>query len=484
MYFFSLPRICTFLHHILGGHSPDFQATVTIILITGQINTCHDLQTCVTVQVTLKGMHMSSFIVEGGRPLFGEVNPSGNKNEALPVLAASLLASGPVTLRNIPHIGDINTMIKLLKDLGATVTNDHEGNLIIDPAILGNSEPDQHLCAKIRASFLLAGPLLARRGHLELPRPGGDRIGRRRLDTHVSALQALGAEIVLGKSYIMTAPNGLKGAEIFLDEASVMATENAIMGTVCADGESKIYNAACEPHVQGLCNMLNAMGAKISGVGSNLLTVRGVCKLNGCEHRVMSDHIEIGSFIGLAAVTGGEIKINNVEAENMRMIRMAFQRIGVETVFEGTSLTVPKHQKMIVQCDLDGAIPQIDDAPWPGFPADLTSIILVTATQCKGTVLIHEKMFESRLFFTDALVSMGASIVLCDPHRAVVIGPASLYGAELSSPDIRAGMALLIAALKAKGRSVIHNIRQIDRGYDNIDARLKGLGARIERVLV
>ncbi len=427
---------------------------------------------------------MGSFIVEGGVPLCGEITPSGNKNEALPVLAACLLATSPVTLRNVPHIGDINTIIKILKSLGAQVDSHDDGSLRIDPSGIGDTEPDQILCAKIRASFLLAGPLLARRGHLTLPRPGGDRIGRRRLDTHILALETLGAQVVLSKSYHLSAPDGLKGAEIYLDEASVMATENALMAAAAADGDSMIYNAACEPHVQGLCNMLQSMGARISGVGSNVLHIKGTSSLTGCEHRIMSDHIEIGSFIGLAAVTGGEIVIKDVEPPNMRMIRNGFGRLGVETMLDGTTLTVPSNQKMEIMCDLGGAIPRIDDAPWPGFPADLTSILLVTATQCKGTVLIYEKMFESRLFFTDSLVTMGAKIVLCDPHRAVVIGPAALYGQELSSPDIRAGMALLIASLKAKGRSIIHNIRQIDRGYEDIDNRLKQLGARIERVLV
>lgn len=426
---------------------------------------------------------MTSFIVEGGIPLSGEIVPAGNKNEALPVLAASLLSQSPVMLRNIPYIGDINSMIQVLQGLGVVVESTDDGALRIDARSLSEREPDQQICAHIRASFLLAGPLLARRGHLTLPRPGGDRIGRRRLDTHVMALKALGADVSMSGSYYLSTDNGLKGAEIFLDEASVMATENAIMAAAAAEGTSVIYNAACEPHVQGLCRFLVGMGTKIEGIGSNVLTIHGG-RLSGCEHRVMSDHIEIGSFIGLAAVTGGEIKIKNVEPDNMRMIRMVFRRIGVETRLDEKDLVVPAGQHLEVRCDLGGAVPRIDDAPWPGFPADLTSIALVTATQSSGTVIIHEKMFESRLFFVDALVAMGAKIVLCDPHRAVVIGPASLYGCELSSPDIRAGMALLIAALKAKGRSVIHNIRQIDRGYQNIDTRLRALGARIERVLV
>jgi UDP-N-acetylglucosamine 1-carboxyvinyltransferase len=427
---------------------------------------------------------MGSFIVEGGIPLCGEITPSGNKNEALPVLAASLLSKKPVKISNIPYIGDIHTMIKILKDLGVSITNENRDTLIIDASHLNDQEPDPSHSAKIRASFLLAGPLLARRGHITLPRPGGDKIGRRRLDTHVLALKNLGADVVLSNAYHITAKNGLKGAEIFLDEASVMATENALMAAASASGDSVIYNAACEPHVQGLCNMLNAMGAEITGIGSNVLHIKSCSSMTGCNHRVMSDHIEIGSFIGLAAVTKGELRIKNIEPHTMKMIQIIFRRLGVETKFEGFDLIVPPNQKMEVQKDFDGAIPRIGDAPWPGFPADLTSIAVVTATQSKGTVLIHEKMFESRLFFTDALVSMGAQIVLCDPHRVVVTGPSELYGQELSSPDIRAGMALLIAALKGKGRSVIHNIRQIDRGYERIDLRLQKLGARIERVLV
>lgn len=427
---------------------------------------------------------MTSFIVEGGIPLSGEMTPAGNKNEALPVLAAALLSSEKVYLKNVPYIGDINAMIQVLQGLGVLVESQPDGSLMIDASGLNRQEPDQHVCAHIRASFLLAGPLLARRGHLMLPRPGGDRIGRRRLDTHILALRALGADVSMSGSYHLSASNGLKGAEIFLDEASVMATENALMAAAAAEGESVIYNAACEPHVQGLCRFLSAMGVQIDGIGSNVLTIHGTSTFHGCTHTVMSDHIEIGSFIGLAAVTGGELLIHNVEPDNMRMIRLVFARIGVETKLEGTSLRVPSGQHLEVRSDLGGAVPRIDDAPWPGFPADLTSIALVTATQSTGTVIIHEKMFESRLFFVDGLVAMGAKIVLCDPHRAVVIGPATLYGCELSSPDIRAGMALLIAALKAKGRSVIHNIRQIDRGYQDIDSRLRSLGARIERVLV
>ena len=425
---------------------------------------------------------MSIFRVEGGIPLSGEVIPSGNKNEALPVLAASLLARGPVTLRNVPRIGDTGTMAEAIRSLGAAVETPEPGTVAIDPSGIKDKDPDRGICAKIRASFLLAGPLLARRGHATLPRPGGDRIGRRRLDTHLLALQALGAEVSVGDEYRLTAPRGLTGTEIFLDEASVMATENAVMAAAAAAGTSVIYNAACEPHVQGVCRMLESMGAGIDGIGSNVLTVKGNPEPGGCEHRVSPDHIEIGSFIGLAAVTGGEIAIRGIVPGHLRMIRMAFRRLGVETRLSGEDLIVPGGQDPEVCCDIGGAIPSIADGPWPAFPADLTSIALVTATRSRGTVLIHEKMFESRLFFVDSLIAMGAKIVLCDPHRAVVNGPAELVGRTLSSPDIRAGMALLIAALRADGISKIHNIQQIDRGYERIDERLRRLGARIERM--
>ncbi|MBN1827303.1 MAG: UDP-N-acetylglucosamine 1-carboxyvinyltransferase [Candidatus Eisenbacteria bacterium] len=425
---------------------------------------------------------MAIFRVEGGIPLSGEVIPSGNKNEALPVLAASLLAGGPVTLRNVPRIGDTGTMIDAIRSAGASMDTLTPDTVTIDPSGIKDAEPDQETCARIRASFLLAGPLLARRGHVTLPRPGGDRIGRRRLDTHLLALEALGVEVSAGKAYHLAAPRGLRGTEIFLDEASVMATENVVMAAAAATGTSVIYNAACEPHVQGVCRMLVAMGARIDGIGSNVLTVEGTPELGGCEHRVSPDHIEIGSFIGLAAVTGGETTIRDVVPEHLRMIRMAFRRLGVETRLSGGDLVVPGGQDLEVCCDLGGAIPSIADGPWPAFPADLTSIALVTATRSRGTVLIHEKMFESRLFFVDSLIAMGAKIVLCDPHRAVVNGPANLVGRNLSSPDIRAGMALLIAALQAEGISMIHNIQQIDRGYEKIDERLRRLGARIERL--
>ncbi|MFH1808859.1 MAG: UDP-N-acetylglucosamine 1-carboxyvinyltransferase [Pseudomonadota bacterium] len=425
---------------------------------------------------------MIEFVVEGGAPIQGTVVPAGNKNEALPAVAATLLASGPVTLRNLPRIGDVRWQISIVEKLGAHVDWLDPHTVRIDPRSLGDQEPDPELCARIRASFLLAAPLLARRGHIRLPRPGGDRIGRRRVDTHLLALSALGATIEVGAEYVLSVRGPLKGAEIFLDEASVMATENAVMAAAAAEGETIIYNAACEPHVQGLCHLLQAMGARIDGVGSNVLRVQGGALHGEVEHRIGPDHIEIGSFMGLAAVTGGELRIRGVGGTDLRKILMDFRRLGVRTVREGEDLLVPGGQRLEVQADLGGAIPKIDDAPWPGFPADLTSIALVTATQASGTVLIHEKLFESRLFFVDRLISMGARIVLCDPHRAVVVGPSPLSAATLSSPDIRAGMALLIAALAAKGQSRILNVEQIDRGYEAIEQRLVGLGARIERI--
>ena len=425
---------------------------------------------------------MAHFVVEGGRPISGTLIPAGNKNEALPVIAACLLADGPVTLENVPRIGDVLCQLEVLRSLGAEVEWRGDGRVSIDPRPVGEQDPDFDRCARIRASFLLAGPLLARRGHVRLPRPGGDRIGRRRVDTHLAALAALGASIDVNGDYLLKVEDRLRGAELFLDEASVMATENVLMAAAAAEGETIIYNAASEPHVQGLCRLLQAMGAEIDGVGSNVLQVRGARLRGGIEHRVGPDHIEIGSFIGLAAVTGGELRIGDVRRDDLRKILMQFRRLGVRTHFEGDHLLVPGEQRLEVQSDIGGAIPRIDDAPWPGFPADLNSIALVTATQSRGTVLIHEKMFESRLFFVDRLISMGARIVLCDPHRAVVVGPSRLSPATMTSPDIRAGMALLIAALAAEGQSRILNVEQIDRGYQEIEGRLRALGASIQRV--
>ena len=425
---------------------------------------------------------MAEFVVEGGVPISGTVVPAGNKNEALPAIAACLAAKGPVVLDNVPRIGDVMQQLAIVEKLGATVQWLDAHRVRIDPRSLGEADPDPELSARIRASFLLAAPLLARRGHVRLPRPGGDRIGRRRVDTHLLALSALGAHIETSGDYALTLRDGFHGAEIFLDEASVMATENAVIAAACAKGETVIYNAASEPHVQGLCRLLQKMGAQFDGLGSNVLRIVGGIKNVEVGHRIGPDHIEIGSFIGLAAVTGGELRISDVDATQLRKILMDFRRMGVTTRFDSHDLVVPAGQQLEVQSDLGGAIPKIDDAPWPGFPADLTSIALVTATQSRGTVLIHEKLFESRLFFVDRLISMGARVVLCDPHRAVVVGPATLTGATMSSPDIRAGMALLIPALAAKGQSRILNVEQIDRGYEAIDQRLRQLGARIERI--
>ncbi|MFN2433334.1 MAG: UDP-N-acetylglucosamine 1-carboxyvinyltransferase [Gemmatimonadota bacterium] len=417
----------------------------------------------------------------------GTVRPAGNKNEALPAIAAALLSEEPVTLSNVPEIADVHTMLDLAAALGGRVERPAPGRVVISAGEVGRRGAERDLGGRIRGSFLLAAPLLARNRRAELARPGGDAIGRRRVDTHLHAFRALGADVELhDDAYRLSAPAGLRGAEIFLDEASVMGTENAVMAAVAAHGDTTIANAASEPHVQGLCRLLRSMGAEIDGVGTNALRVRGADggrpRLGAAEHVLMPDHIEVGSFIGLAAVTGGGLRIEGAGPANLRMILLVFQRLGVRVEVQGEDLWIPPGQDLEVVSDVDGAIPRIDDAPWPGFPADLTSIALVTATRSRGTVLIHEKMFESRLFFVDKLISMGARIVLCDPHRAVVSGPARLRGARISSPDIRAGMALLIAALSAHGRSEIGNIGQIDRGYERIDERLRALGAEIQRV--
>ncbi|MGE5691276.1 MAG: UDP-N-acetylglucosamine 1-carboxyvinyltransferase [Pseudomonadota bacterium] len=424
---------------------------------------------------------MESFVIEGGQPLSGAVRAAGNKNGALPILAATLLSPEPVTLRNVPRIRDVETMVELIAELGAAAEWTGPNEVRVHAAELVRSEPDEELCRRIRASFLLAGPLLARTGRATMPPPGGDVIGRRRLDTHIHAFEQLGVEIRAERVYEMRA-DGIRGRHIFLDEASVMGTENAIMAAVLADGETVIGNAACEPHVQDLCRMLIGLGARIDGVGSNVLRVEGVDGLHGCEHRIGADHIEVASFIGLAAVTGGDLVIEDVVPADLHPLEHHFDRLGVRWETNGTSARVPAGQELVVRDDLGGQIPKIEDGPWPAFPADLTSIALAVATQARGTILIFEKMFENRLFFVDKLVGMGARIILCDPHRAVVTGPAQLYGERLESPDIRAGMAMLIAALCAEGTSTIGNVGQIDRGYERIDERLRGLGARIERV--
>lgn len=426
---------------------------------------------------------MERFIIEGGKPLRGTVTPSGNKNAALPILAASLLTDQPITVRNVPRIRDVQDMLALLKNLGVEIHELTPHDIQLHARDIRETSLDRELCAQIRASILLAGPMLARRGEIKLPPPGGDVIGRRRIDTHLHALRALGAEIHINDEYEMRA-NKMRGAEIFLDEASVTATENALMAATRAQGRTIIRNAAGEPHVQDLAYFLNAMGARISGIGSNTLTIEGVDKLHGAEIEIGADYIEVGSFIGLAAVTQSELLIQNAAPEHLPMVLLTFERLGIECEVRGKDIFVSANQTLKMKSDLHDAVPTIADGIWPAFPSDLMSIVLTTATQCEGTVLIHEKMFEGRMFFVDKLINMGARIVLCDPHRAVVVGPSHLRGERLESPDIRAGMALLLAALCAQGKSMINNVGQIDRGYERIEEKLQKLGARIERVTV
>ncbi|HZK19469.1 MAG TPA: UDP-N-acetylglucosamine 1-carboxyvinyltransferase [Treponemataceae bacterium] len=425
---------------------------------------------------------MVEYHIEGGFPIKGTVEASGNKNAALPCIAACLLTSEQITLRRIPEIHDTKVMLEILSSLGVQIkaAGKHTWKIQAKDPILSEISPD--LSKRIRASILLAGPLIARTGKAIMPPPGGDVIGRRRLDTHFLALTELGARVVTNSQFNFVA-NKLVGAEIFLDEASVTATENAVMAAVLAEGHTEITNAACEPHVQDLCNMLNNMGAKISGIGSNRLNIEGVSELYGCDFEIGPDFMEIGSYIGLAAATKGCITITNVRPKDLRPIKLSFGKLGIHwEVFQDT-ITVPVEQSMQVNTDLGGMIPKIDDGPWPAFPADLTSIMAVVATQVNGTVLIHEKMFESRMFFVDKLIGMGARITLCDPHRAVVSGPCMLHGdEELSSPDVRAGMAIVIAALCASGNSIIRNVYQVERGYEHLTEKLQSLGARIKRV--
>ena len=425
---------------------------------------------------------MSEYHIEGGFPIKGTIKVSGNKNAALPCIAASILTSEPVTLHNIPDIADTGVMLEILKALGASVKSAGKNSWTIHAKDIKQNDIPSELSKKIRASILFAGPLLARCGKAVMPPPGGDVIGRRRLDTHFLALTELGARVNIDGRFTFTA-NKLAGTDLFLDEASVTATENALMAAVLAKGKTIITNAACEPHVQDVCRMLNSMGAKISGVGSNILTIEGVKELKGCEFRIGADFMEIGSFIGLAAATKGSIEIEGVKDCDLRPIKLSFGKLGIHWETDGDILRVPAAQEMQINTDLGGMIPKIDDAPWPGFPPDLTSIMTVVATQVKGTVLIHEKMFESRMFFVDKLIGMGARITLCDPHRAVVSGPCLLHGdEELSSPDVRAGMAIVIAALCARGNSIIRNVYQVERGYERLTERLKSLGAQIKRV--
>ncbi len=426
---------------------------------------------------------MYEYHVEGGIPIKGTIRASGNKNAALPCIAAVLLTKDDVILRNMPEIEDTHVMIQILQALGVKAEKIEEHVWKFNSSGLSGNTIPQDLSKKIRASILFAGPLIARSGKAVMLPPGGDVIGRRRLDSHFLALTELGARVTTDGKFEFTA-NKLVGEDIFLDETSVTATENAIMAAVLAEGKTEITNAASEPHVQDLCNMLNSMGAKISGIGSNILKIEGVKKLSGTDFTIGPDFMEIGSFIGLAAATRGSIKITGVNARDMRPLRISFGKLGIRWDIEGDELTVSAGQEMRVNTDLGGMIPKIDDSPWPGFPPDLTSIMTVVATQVEGTVLIFEKMFESRMFFVDKLISMGARITLCDPHRAVVTGPSVLHGEHLVSPDVRAGMAMVIAAMAARGESVISNVYQIERGYENLVERLKTLGAHIERVEV
>jgi UDP-N-acetylglucosamine 1-carboxyvinyltransferase len=422
------------------------------------------------------------YIVEGGHRLSGEVEPTGNKNAALPIIAAALLTDQKVTLTNVPRIRDVEALVQLIQTVGAIAVWKDQNTLEIEAKKVKPAALDPDLCARIRASILLAGPLLARAGKVTLPPPGGDVIGRRRVDTHFLALQQLGARITVGEKYDFRASK-LKGADVFLDEPSVTATENALMAAVAASGTTILRNAASEPHVQDLAHFLVTLGARIEGIGTNTMTVHGGHALHGGTHRIGPDHIEVGSFIGLAAVTRSELRIKRAGVEHFRAILMGFDRLGITCHIEGDDLIVPAQKRVPrIRPDFGGHVPKIEDQPWPAFPADLMSIAIVAATQCSGMVLFFEKMFESRLFFVDKLISMGARIVLCDPHRAIVSGPTRLRGGRVESPDIRAGMAVLLAALCAKGTSVINNAQQIERGYERIDERLNALGARITRV--
>ncbi|HNR01173.1 MAG TPA: UDP-N-acetylglucosamine 1-carboxyvinyltransferase [Anaerolineaceae bacterium] len=423
---------------------------------------------------------MDKFIINGGIPLSGEVTPGGNKNAALPLLAACLLTEEPVILHNVPDIQDVKIMGELIKSLGVEITKLAPTTWQIQAREIHPTDLDPDLCRKIRASILLAGPMVAKKGELQLPPPGGDVIGRRRVDTHLLALEKLGAEITYDRAFKFQA-DGLRGADILLDETSVTATENAIMASVLANGRSTIRNAASEPHIQDLSHLLNKMGAKIHNIGSNTLNVEGVDALHGTEFEIGPDYLEVISFVGAAAVTHGEITIRNAGVQYLDMIRLVFERLGVVWEERGNDLFVPSEQRLTIESDLGGAIPTINVMPWPAFPTDLMSIAIVTATQSHGTVLFHDWMYPSRMFFTDKLVAMGAQIVLCDPHRCIVQGPTPLAGEKMESPDIRAGMALVLASLSAHGKSTIRNVNQIDRGYEKVDEKLRKLGADIVR---
>ncbi|MFP4644674.1 MAG: UDP-N-acetylglucosamine 1-carboxyvinyltransferase [Spirochaetales bacterium] len=423
---------------------------------------------------------MNQFRIEGGFPAKGRIRASGNKNAALPCIAATILSDEPVILRNIPEIQDVKVIFEVLESIGVEVQREQHGVYRVHASNITTSSIPAQQAARIRASILLAGPMLARTGRITLPPPGGDVIGRRRLDTHFLALRGLGAHLEADGVFYLRA-NKLVGDTLFLDEASVTATENAIMAAVLSEGRTVIENAASEPHVQDLCRMLESMGASISGIGSNILTIDGVSKLHGTDFRIGSDYMEIGSLIGLAAITRGDLIIDDAQPDHLKMIRLAFNKLGIHWERDGESIHIASGQSLTVVPDIGGMIPRIDDSPWPGFPADLISIMIVVATQAVGTTLMHEKMYESRMYFVDRLIEMGARIILCDPHRAVVSGPSRLRGSELVSPDVRAGMAMLIAALSAEGTSVISNVYQIERGYEDLCGRLQGLGLRIER---
>jgi UDP-N-acetylglucosamine 1-carboxyvinyltransferase len=425
---------------------------------------------------------MEKFVIEGGVPLSGTLVPAGNKNGALPILAAAVLTEDEVVVRNVPRIRDVEALLTILSAIGVRVEWRGPNEVALCAAGVHDVEIAPELAEQIRASFLLAGPLLARFHRAVMPPPGGDVIGRRRLDPHLDAFRAMGATTVCGRDIVLSAPRGLRPTDVFMDEPSVMATENALMAAALTPGATVIGNAACEPHVQDLARMLVKMGADIQGIGSNLLTVNGAERLHGCEHEVAPDHIEIGSFMALAGVTGGELRIKDTVPNDLRIIRLVFERLGLRSQLEGNDVVVPGGQDLVVQSDVGDYKGKIQDGPWPAFPADLTSIAVALATQAEGSILVHEWMFENRLIFTDKLILMGADIVMCDPHRAIVTGPRRLRGERVESPDIRAGMAMLLAALCAEGRSEIGNIRQIDRGYERIDERLRELGANIERV--
>jgi UDP-N-acetylglucosamine 1-carboxyvinyltransferase len=436
-------------------------------------------------------MNALQFVVEGGHRLSGSIRPSGNKNAALPIVAAALLSEHPVVLQNVPRIRDVETLVELVRSLDVDVKWAGNNTLHIHAKTVNAARLDPNLCRRIRASILLAAPLLARCGEIELPPPGGDVIGRRRVDTHFLALERLGAGFEFNENFRLST-KGLRGADVFLDEPSVTGTENAITAAVAARGTTILRNAASEPHVQDLCHFLVALGASIDGIGTNKLTIEGGRPISGATHSIGPDHIEVGSFIGLAAVTKSNVRIQDAGIEHLRSTLLGFTRLGVNCQVDGPDLIVPtaeeqadankKDNWMTIQSDIGGHVPKLEDQPWPAFPADTMSIAIVTATQCRGLILFHEKMFESRLFFVDKLVGMGARIVLCDPHRALVAGPSDLRGGTVESPDIRAGMAMLLAAMCAKGTSTINNVGQIERGYERIDERLRALGANIKRV--